>query len=134
MDRDSTTYLLWNMLIWGGADRVIYTVTITMLRTLSTLAVLIWWPGSDGAWLVVILLAITHVGHVETVKRTAARVVGTVIGAAAAAVSVTIITTGAVLVGVGLILVVAAVVIRMGSHYWLYMLGRVPTILVGGFA
>ena len=156
VDRDSTTYLLWNMLIWGGgalwavlvfppllrkmktrppepnsrADTVIYTVTITVLCTLSTLAVLIWWPGSDGAWLVVTLLAITQVGHVETLKRTAARVVGTVIGAVAAAGLVTIISNGAVLIGVGLILVVAAVVIRMGPHYWLYMAFITPAVVV----
>ena len=156
VDRDSTTYLLWNMLIWGGgalwavlvfppllrnmktrppepnsrADTVIYTVTITVLCTLSTLAALIWWPGSDGAWLVVTLLAITQVGHVETLKRTAARVVGTIIGAAAAAVLATIITNGAVLIAVGLILVVVAVVIRMGPHYWLYMAFITPAVVL----
>ena len=105
-------------------------MTITVLCTLSTLVVLIWWPGSDGAWLVVTLLAITQVGHVETVKRTAGRVVGTVVGAAAAAVLVTIISNGAVLIGVGLILVVAAVVIRMGPHYWLYMAFITPAVVV----
>jgi len=91
---------------------------------------LIWWPGSDGAWLVVTLLAITQVGHVETLKRTAARVVGTVIGAVAAAGLVTIISNGAVLIGVGLILVVAAVVIRMGPHYWLYMAFITPAVVL----
>jgi uncharacterized membrane protein YccC len=100
------------------------------LCTLSTLGVLIWWPGSDGAWLVVTLLAITQVGHVETLKRTTARVVGTIIGAAAAALLATIITSGAVLVGVGLILVVAAVVIRMGPHYWLYMAFIAPAVVL----
>jgi len=156
VDRDSTSYLLWNMLIWGGgalwavlvfppllrkmkpippepnsrSDTVIYTVTITVLCTLSTLAVLIWWPGSNGAWLVVTLLAITQVGHVETLQRTTARVGGTVIGAVAAAALATVIGNETVLLVVGLILVVVAVVVRSGPHYWLYMAFMTPAVVV----
>ena len=87
-DRASTSYLLWNMLFlgggglwamlvfppllrkmkmslpprpkpWAGADTLAYTITITVLCTASTLGVLIWWPGSDGAWLVLTVLALT---------------------------------------------------------------------------
>ena len=59
-------------------------LVITVLCSLSTLAVLIWWPGSNGAWLIVTLLVVTEVGHVDTLKHTAARVSGTAIGRSAA--------------------------------------------------
>ena len=41
---------------------MIYTTTITVLCTASTLGVLIWRPGSNGAWLVLTVLAVTQFG------------------------------------------------------------------------
>ena len=100
VDRNATDYLVWSMVIWGGGalwaalvfppllrkmkpiprepnsrgDTIAYTATITVLCTLSTLAVLIWQPGSNGAWLIVTLLVITQVGQVDTLKSTTTRV------------------------------------------------------------
>jgi hypothetical protein len=75
VDRTNPSYLLWNMLFLGGGalwaalvfppllrkrkmpprsepwtrdDTLVYTTTITMLCTATTVGVLIWWPGSDG--------------------------------------------------------------------------------------
>jgi hypothetical protein len=89
VDRTSTSYLLWNLVFLGGGalwaalvfppllrkqklpprpepwtrdDTLVYTTTITVLCTASTLGVLIWRPGSNGAWLVVTLLAVTQFG------------------------------------------------------------------------
>ncbi|HEY7989363.1 MAG TPA: hypothetical protein VIE19_09100, partial [Lapillicoccus sp.] len=36
---------------WARADVAVYTITMTVLCTACTLAVLIWWPGSDLGWL-----------------------------------------------------------------------------------
>jgi hypothetical protein len=103
VDRTSTSYLLWNMLFLGGGalwaalvfppllrkqqlpprpeswtrdDTVVYTTTITVLCTASTLGVLIWRPGSNGAWLVLTLLAVTQFGAGTHLKRTLGRVAG----------------------------------------------------------
>jgi hypothetical protein len=90
VDRTSTSYLFWNMLFLGGGalwaalifppllrkakmsphrpapwartDTVVYTITITVLCTASTLRVLIWRPGSNGARLVLTVLAVTSSG------------------------------------------------------------------------
>jgi hypothetical protein len=47
---------------WERTDVLVHTITITVLCTASTLGVLIWWPGSNGAWLVVTVLAVTQLG------------------------------------------------------------------------
>jgi hypothetical protein len=156
VDRNAMDYLLWTMVIWGGGalwaalvfppllrkmtpiprepntrgDTIIYTTIITVLCTLSTLAVLIWRPGSNGAWLIVTLLVITQVGHVDTLKRTTSRVAGTVIGVAVAAVVASLTTNQTVLIGIGLVLMVIALVIRTGPRYWLYMTFMTPAIVL----
>ena len=156
VDRTATDYLVWSMVIWGGgalwaalvfppllrkmkpiprepntrSDTIIYTTIITVFCTLSTLAVLIWWPGSNGAWLIVTLLVITQVGHVDTLKHTTARVAGTVVGVAVAAVVASLATNQTVLIGIGLVLMVIAVVIRTGPNYWLYMAFMTPAIVL----
>ena len=106
-DRTSTSYLLWNTLFLGGgalwaalvfplllrkqklpphpgpwarADVIVHTTTITVLCTACTLGVLIWRPGSNGAWLVVTVLAVTQMGGDASVKRALARIAGTVVG------------------------------------------------------
>ena len=155
-DRNATDYLVWTMVIWGGGalwaalvfplllrrmkpiprepntrgDTIIYTTVITVLCTLSTLAVLIWRPGSNGAWLIVTLLVITEVGHVDTLKRTTSRVGGTVVGVAVAAVVASLTTNQTVLIGIGLVLMVIGLVIRIGPRYWLYMAFMTPAIVL----
>jgi Fusaric acid resistance protein-like len=156
VDRTTTSYLLWMMLIFGGGalwailifppllrkrifappdpntriDTLIYTVFITVLCTAGTLGVLIWYPGSKGAWLVVTLLVVTQVGRQETVKRTLARVAGTVVGVGIAAVVASLISTEAVLISIGVVLVVIALVIRQGPHYGLYMAALTPAVVL----
>ena len=156
VDRGSTSYLLWTMLIWGGGalwavlvfppllrkmktfprepnsrgDTIVYTATLTVLCTLSTLVVLIWWPGSNGAWLIVTLLVITQVGARSPVKRTVERIVGTVIGVVAAAVLAAPWTGQTVLIGIGLVLLVIALTIRIGPNFWLFTAVITPAFVL----
>jgi hypothetical protein len=150
IDRTSTSYLLWNMLFlgggglwavlvfprllqklkmplpprpkpWAGADTLVYTITITVLCTASTLGVLIWWPGSDGAWLVLTVLALTQPGGSTSLKRTFERIPGTIVGVAIAAIVASVASSEAVLLSAGLILMVITIVILLGPHsYFLY--------------
>jgi len=158
-DRTSTSYLLWNMLFWGGGalwaalvfppflrrakmsphrpppwervDTVVYTITITVLCTASTLGVLIWRPGSNGAWLVVTVLAVTQLGDDATVKRTRDRTAGTVVGAAIAAVVASIVDSQAVLIGIALILTVILVVVALSPHsYFLWTVVVTPQVVL----
>jgi hypothetical protein len=156
VDRGSTSYLLWNMLFLGGgalwavivfppllhnmapahpepnlrADTIIYTTIITVLCAGSTLAVLIWRPGSDGAWLVITLLAVTEVGHSDTLNKTGARVVGTVAGVTAAAGIARLTTSEPVLLGIGLLLLVMTLVVKFGPHNWLFVALLTPTVVL----
>ncbi len=156
VDRSTTSYLLWMMLIFGGgalwaivvfppllrkrkfappepntrADTVVYTVIITVLCTASTLGVLLWYPGSKGAWLVITLLVITEVGHQDTVKRTVRRVAGTVAGVAIAAGVAALTNTEGVLLAIAFVLLVVALVIRQGPHYGLYMAFMTPAVVL----
>ena len=156
VSRTTTSYLLWMTLFLGGgalwailvfprllrnrapsraepaarSETVVYTLIITVLCTLSTLGVLLWRPGSQGAWLVVTLLVVTEVGHHDTVSRAGRRVAGTVAGAAVATVVASLTTSEAVLLTIGLILAVIAGVIRQGPHYGLYLAFMTPSIVV----
>lgn len=150
VDRTSTSYLLWNMLFlgggglwavlvfppllrkmkmplpprpkpWAGADTLAYTITITVLCTASTLGVLIWWPGSDGAWLVLTVLALSAVGGNASLRRTFERIPGTIVGVVIAAIVASVASSEAVLLTIGLILLVITTVILLGPHsYFLY--------------
>ena len=60
--------------------------TITVLCTASTLGVLLWRPGSDGAWLGLTLLAVTQFGADAHLKRGLGRVAGTLAGVVIAAI------------------------------------------------
>jgi Fusaric acid resistance protein-like len=158
VDRTSTSYLLWNMLFLGGGalwaalvfppllrkqkmpprpepwtrdDTLIYTTTITVLCTASTLGVLIWRPGSNGAWLVLTLLAVTQFGADTHLKRTLGRVAGTVTGVVIAAIVASVSGSEAVLLAIGLVLLVITVVIMLGPHsYVLYSIFITPTVVL----
>jgi hypothetical protein len=159
VDRTSTSYLLWNMLFLGGGalwaalvfppllqrakmsphrpepwartDTVVYTITITVLCTTSTLGVLIWRPGSNGAWLVLTVLAVTQFGGDATLKRTWHRIAGTVVGAAIAAVVASVSGSEAVLIAVGLVLAVVLVVIALSPHsYFLWTVVVTPVVVL----
>ena len=158
-DRTSTSYLLWIMLFFGGGalwaalvfppllrrakmsphrpepwaweDTVVYTITITVLCTASTLAVLIWWPGSNGAWLVLTVLAVTQLGSDATMKRTWHRIAGTVVGVAIAAIVASISSSEVVLTAVGLVLTVILVVILLSPHsYFLWTVVVTPLVVL----
>ena len=159
VDRTSTSYLLWNMLFWGGGalwaalvfppllrkwkmpphrpepsarvDTLAYTITITVLGTACTLAALIWWPGSNGAWLVLTVLAVTELGGGASVKKTLARVAGTVVGVVIAAILASVSGSEAVLLGIGLVLMVILVVIILSPHsYFLYTVVLTPIVVL----
>ena len=157
VDRTTSSYLLWMTLFLGGgalwallvfprllrnrspsraepaarSDTIVYTLIITVLCTAATLGVLIWRPGSQGAWLVVTLLVVTEVGHQDTLSRAGRRVSGTVAGAAVAAVVATTFTgSEAMLLVIGLILAVVAGVVRQGPHYGLYLAFMTPSVVL----
>ena len=116
---------------WARVDTVVYTVTITVLCTASTLGVLIWWPGSNGAWLVVTVLAVTQLGSDATMKRTWHRIAGTVVGVAIAAIVASISSSEVVLTGVGLVLSVILVVIALSPHsYFLWTVVVTPQVVL----
>ena len=159
VDRTSTSYLLWNMLFFGGGalwaalvfppllrkwkvlphrpepsarvDTLVYTITITVLGTACTLGALIWWPGSNGAWLVLTVLAVTELGGVASVRRAVARVAGTLLGVRIAAILASVIGSEAVLLGIGLVLLVILVVIILGPHsYFLWTVFLTPVVIL----
>jgi hypothetical protein len=159
VDRTSTSYVLWNMLFfgggalwaalvfppllrrakmsphrpepWAGTDTLVYTITITVLCSLCTLGVLIWWPGSNGAWLVLTVLVVTKLGSDATVKRTWDRIAGTVVGVAIAAIVASISGSEAVLLGVGLVLTVILVVISLSPHsHFLWTVVVTPVVVL----
>jgi hypothetical protein len=160
VDRTSTSYLLWNMLFFGGgalwaalvfppllrktktpmparpqpwarADVIAHTITITALCTAATLGALIWWPGSNGAWLVVTVLAVTQFGGDASVKRTRDRLAGTIVGAAIAAILASVSGSEAVLIAIGLVLWVILVVIALAPHsYFLWTVFVTPAVVL----
>ena len=65
-----------------------------------TLAALIWWPGSDGAWLVLTVLVVSQFGVATTVKRSLARIAGTIVGVAIAAIVASVSGSEAVVIGI----------------------------------
>ena len=157
VDRGRHSYLLWTMLIWGGGalwavlvfppllrkmkpiprepnsrgDTIVYTATLTVLCSLSTLAVLIWWPGSNGAWLIITLLVITQVGcpepgethHGPDRRNRDRRRRGRGVGCAVDA-------DETVLIGIGLVLLVIALTIRIGPNFWLFTAVITPAFVL----
>jgi uncharacterized membrane protein YccC len=116
---------------WARVDVVAYTITITVLCTACTLGVLIWQPGSNGAWLVVTVLAVTQAGGDASMKRTLARIAGTVVGVVIAGLVASVSGSQAVLLGVGLILLVIMVVIELGPHsYFLHTVLVTPIVVL----
>ena len=159
VDRTSTSYLLWNMLFLGGrglwgalvfppllrkwkisphrpepwarVDTVVYTIMVTVLCTACTLAALIWWPGSDGAWLVLTVLVVSQFGVATTVKRSLARIAGTIVGVAIAAIVASVSGSEAVVIGIALVWTVIFVLIEIGPHsYFLHTVFITPTVVL----
>ena len=102
-----------------------------MHSTVSTLGTLIWWPGSNGAWLVVTVLAVTQFGGEASLKRTLQRVPGTIIGVVIAAIVASVSGSEAVLLGLALVLGVILVVIALAPHsYLLWSVFVTPTVVL----
>jgi Fusaric acid resistance protein-like len=160
-DRTTTSYVLWNMLFMGGGalwaalvfppilrkqkmpvplrplqpwvrvDVVVYTITITVLCAASMLAILMWWPGSDLAWLPTTVLAVSGLGvGGVSVKRTLARIGGTVIGFAIAVIVASVVGSEAVLIGIALVLAVIAIVVMFSSPSYLFFEAFVVPVVV----
>ena len=165
VDRTTTSYLLWNMLFMGGGalwaalvfppllrkrkisvplrppkpwarpDVVAHTITITVLCSACTLAVLAWWPGSDLGWLPITVLAVSGFGFGggtgATVKRSLNRIGGTLIGFAVAALVARVVDREAVLIGIALILLVMIVVVALSvKSYLLFEAFVVPAVVL----
>ena len=107
-------------------DTYVYTVIITVLCTATTFAILAFRPDSYGAWLLVTILVVTEVGHEDTFRHTVGRVIGILVGLVLAAVLVGLISSEIVAIGLGLVLMMIALVIRFGPHYWLYLAFLTP--------
>jgi Fusaric acid resistance protein-like len=165
VDRTTTSYLLWNMLSMGGGalwaalvfppllrkrkisvplgppkpwarpDVVAYTITITVLCSACTLAILAWWPGSDLGWLPITVLAVSGFGFGAgtgtTVKRSLSRIGGTIIGFAFAALVASVVDSEAVLIGIVLILGIMVVVVALSvKSYLLFEAFVVPFVVL----
>ena len=116
---------------WPRGDVLVYTITITVLCTASTLGALIWWPGSNSAWLVVTVLAVTQFGGDASMKRTLHRIAGTIVGVAIAAIVASVTNSEAVLLAIGLVLAVILVVILLSPHsYFLWTVVVTPTVVL----
>jgi uncharacterized membrane protein YccC len=87
--------------------------------------------GSNGAWLVLTLLAVTPFGADTHWKRTLGRVAGTVTGVVIAAIVASVSGSEAELLAIGLVLLVITVVIMLGPHsYVLYSIFITPTVVL----
>lgn len=153
--RDSTVYLVTlSLLLFGGAlwmalivpvlarrrelpqlqpaarvDTLTYTTIITVLCSVNTFAVLTINPSSEGAWLILTLIAVTQLGPLKSMKRTVLRVIGTVLGAGIAAG----IATAAP--GSGGQQVLALVCLGLAMYYrtaayWVYVAFLTPTVVL----
>ena len=84
-----------------------------------------------GAWLVLTVLAVTELGGVASVKKTLARVAGTVVGVVIAAILASVSGSEAVLLGIGLVLLVILLVIFLSPHsYLLYTVVLTPIVVL----
>lgn len=111
------------------ADTIGYTVIITVLVTVNTFAVLAIHPSSQGAWLILTLIAVTQLGPMVTLKRTTYRVVGTIIGTAVAAGIGTVVGNSGVQQLIAMVAVVLAMYFR-SSAYWLYVSLLTPAVVL----
>lgn len=111
-------------------DAVSYTVLITVLCSVNTFAVLLINPSSEGAWLILTLIAVTQLGPLKTVRRTAYRLAGTIAGALiAAGIAAAVPQEGAQLV-LALACLMSAMFFRGGGSYWLYVSFMTPSVVL----
>jgi len=108
-------------------EAVPYTVSITVLATISTYYVLANPTDFAGAFLVATILVLTQVGEAAVLKPTIYRVIGTILGSTIVVLIVAQIHSLPVVYLIGLILGTAAVIAKFGPHPWLYYTFITPT-------
>jgi len=106
-----------------------YTVTITVLASVSTFWVLEHPKQVAGAWLIATILVLSQVGDVGTVRRTVGRVLGTILGTLVVAVIVARVESLALIYVIGVVFAVAALTAKFSPHYWIYMALITPTVV-----
>ncbi len=111
------------------ADAIEYTILITVLVTVNTFLVLLLKPSSEGAWLILTLIAVTQLGPMVTVRRTVLRIVGTVIGTGVAAGIGIVVTSPAAQQLIAVVAITAAMYFR-SSAYWLYVSFLTPAVVL----
>lgn len=110
-------------------DTLTYTTVITVLCSVDTFIVLTLSPSSQGAWLILTLIAVTQLGPLKTMNRTVLRVVGTVFGAAIAAAIATAVPQPSVQQLAALVCFAFAMYFRTAT-YWVYVTFLTPTVVL----
>lgn len=152
VDRTDNTYLLWMALIFFvGAiipalivpfamrkrpkatpqqhtqhEAVVYTVMITVLVTVSTYVVLDNPKDFGGAFLIAAILVLAPIGSTDTLRPTVLRLAGTLLGSVLVLAMVAKIESLALIYLIGLVMIVIALMSRLGAHGWLYYVFMVP--------
>lgn len=111
-------------------DAVSYTVLITVLCSANTFAVLLINPSSEGAWLILTLIAVTQLGPLKTVRRTAYRLGGTIAGALIAAGIAWVVPGEGAQLALALACLMTAMFFRGGGSYWLYVSFMTPSVVL----
>lgn len=110
-------------------DTLTYTVIITVLCSVNTFGVLTLNPSSQGAWLILTLIAVTQLGPMKSVRKTVYRVIGTVFGTAIAAGVAAAVPSGGLQLLVAMVCLVVALYFRT-AHYWVYVTFLTPTVVL----
>lgn len=152
VDRTDTPYLLWMAAIFFvGAiipalavplllrkrtmpvpqthsqhEAVVYTVMITILVTVSTFYVLDNPKLFGGAFLIAAILVLAPIGNAQTLRPTLLRILGTLIGSVLVIAIVSQVDSLALIYLIGLVMIVIALMSRLGKHGWIYYVFMVP--------
>lgn len=152
VDRTDTPYLLWMAAIFFvGAimpalvvpfllrkrtmpapqthsqhEAVVYTVTITILVTVSTFFVLENPKWFGGAFLIAAILALAPIGNAQAIRPTLLRILGTVIGSGLVIAMVSQVDSLVAIYLIGVVMIVIALMARLGKYGWIYYVFMVP--------
>lgn len=110
-------------------ESVPYTATITVLATASTYVLLERPQHVTGAWLIATILVLAQVGDVGTVRRSTARVVGTLVGLIVVGLIIAEVQSLTWIYLIGTVFAVAAITAKFSPHYWVYMALITPTVV-----
>ena len=107
-------------------EAVVYTVMITVLVTVSTYIVLDNPKDFGGAFLIAAILVLAPIGNTDTLRPTILRLAGTLLGSVLVIAIVSRIDSLALIYLIGLVMIVIALMSRLGAHGWLYYVFMVP--------